>query len=105
MAPAMAAHDMFLAMVLTNAKRAEARAVTLTVDRQQTRIAMQMLDGSSTPLSAPPAEVMIKIIESLEQGQTVFESAVYSITIESMDVQRGTDNMSACISTWTMAHR
>jgi hypothetical protein len=96
---------MFLAMVLTNAKREEARALTLTVDRAEVRIDMLLLDGSSRQLSAPPSEIMIKIIETLEGGERTFESSVYSITIDAVDVQRGPDNMVAYISQWNMEHR
>jgi len=96
---------MFLAMVLTNAKREEARALTLTIDRAESRIDMLLLDGSSRQLSAPPPEIMIKIIEALETGERTFESSIFSITIDAVDVQRGPDNMVAYISQWNMEHR
>jgi hypothetical protein len=72
----MATHNMFLAMILTNAKRAEARAVLLTVDKMQPRIDMLLLDGSSQPISAPPPDILLKIIESLDKGQTEYQSSV-----------------------------
>ena len=100
----MAAHDMFLAMILANAHREEARGVMLAVEDAKSQIHMLLLDGSTQPLTAPPAEVMVKIIESLEQGQTEYRSAVFVAEIEQVDVQRSPTGMSASISTWTITH-
>jgi len=101
----MASHDSFLAMVLTNAKREEAAELTLTVEREKARIEMLLPDGSRRPLSAPPCEILIKIIESLEQGQVQFASSVYSATVEDVQVQRGVDGMVAHITRWSIEHR
>ena len=98
----MAKHDMFLAMILQNARRAEARGVMLTVDRAETRIDLLLLDGSCQPLSAPPPEIMLKIIESLERGQRDYSSSVFTATIEIVHVQRGIDNTVAHIERWNM---
>ncbi|HYG77851.1 MAG TPA: hypothetical protein VEK08_22790 [Planctomycetota bacterium] len=100
----MKTHDMFLAMVLTNAKRAEARGVMLTVDRAESRIDMLLLDGSCQPMTPPPADVLLKIIERLEQGEREFTSSVFSIVIEEVSIQRGIDNTIAHISNWSMEH-
>jgi hypothetical protein len=100
----MAAHDMFLAMILTNARREEARAIVLTVENATPQIHMLLLDGSTRPLTPPPAEILIKIIESLEQGQTDFRSSVFAVAIETVDVQRGPTGMTASISSWTIEH-
>ena len=97
-------HDMFLAMILTNAKRAEARAVVLTIDKQQSRIDMLLLDGSSQPISAPPPEILLKIIDSLDKGQTEFQSSVYSATVEQVTVSRGADGMQAHVAVWNIDH-
>lgn len=64
----MASHGKFLAMVLVNAKRQEARSVVLTVEGGNARIDMLLLDGSSTPLHAPPAEVLLGIITGLDKA-------------------------------------
>jgi hypothetical protein len=101
----MAMHDSFLAMILTNAKREEASSLTLVVDRDQPRIDMQLLDGSSRSLQPPPATVMIKIIEGLETGARTFESNVFLVTIETVHVQRGVDNIVAQIASWSIEHR
>jgi hypothetical protein len=101
----MAAAHMFLAMILTNAKREEARALTLFVEDERPGIDMLLLDGSCRQLSPPPAEIMLGIIESLEGGETLFESSVYSVTVEQVEVRRGSTSMIARISTWTVAHR
>jgi hypothetical protein len=100
----MAAHDMFLAMMLANAKREEASGIVLTVDNQASRIDMLLLDGSSKPLTPPPAEVLLKIIQILEGGQTQFRSAVFEATIEAVNVKRGPSGMAATISSWTIEH-
>jgi hypothetical protein len=100
----MAAHDMFLAMMLANAKREEARGIVLTVDNQVSRIDMLLLDGSSKQLTPPPPEILLKIIEILEDGQTQFRSSVFEATIETVKVQRGPSGMAATISSWTIEH-
>ena len=100
----MAAHDMFLAMILANARREEARGIVLIVENTTSQIHMLLLDGSSQPLTPPPAEVLIKIIESLEQGQTDFRSSVFAAGIEEVKVQRGPSGITASISSWTIEH-
>ena len=101
---------MFLAMVLTNAKRAEARAVILTVGGPGTatemhaRIDMLLLDGSSQPLSAPPATILGQIIAALEQGQRVFTASVHAATIAQVNVTRAEANKIAYISQWSIEH-
>lgn len=95
---------MFLAMVLTNAKRKEACSLTLVVDRAQPRIDMQFLDGSTQPLVPPPPEVLLQIITGLEQGQREFSSSVFAATIEDVAVQRGPDSMRAHIAAWSIEH-
>lgn len=100
----MAKHDMFLAMILQNARRAEARGVVLTVERQVSRIDMLLLDGSCRPLNAPPADILLKIIESLESGQRDFSSSVFAANIETVHIQRGAENTVAHIERWTMEH-
>ncbi|HYF51061.1 MAG TPA: hypothetical protein VEJ63_16730 [Planctomycetota bacterium] len=101
----MAAHDSFLAMILTNAKREEASSLTLVVDRDQPRIDMQLLDGSSRTLQAPPPEIMLKMIAGLEQGRMTYESSVFLVTVETVNVQRGVDNVVAHIASWMIEHR
>jgi hypothetical protein len=100
----MAMHDMFLAMVLTNAKRAEARALVFTVDPDQARIDMLLLDGSSQQLQAPPPEVIVKIIELLDEGERNFQSSVYAATVEKVQVMRGPDRVQAYVSEWSIDH-
>ena len=95
---------MFLAMLLQNARRKEARGLVLTVDRSEARIDMLLLEGSSQPLTPPPAEILMKIIESLERGQRAFSSSVFDVTIEQLTVQRGVDNTVAHISSWSIEH-
>ena len=100
----MASHGMFLAMVLANAKRQEARGVVLTVERDRPGIHMLLLDGSSQPLVAPPAEVLMQILTSLEEGQRQFSSNVYAASIEEVTVKREGEGMSAHISAWSIGH-
>jgi len=100
----MAAHDMFLAMMLANAKREEARGIVLSVDNENSRIDLLLLDGSSKPLTPPPSEVLLKIIEILEGGQTQFRSSVFEATIETINIQRGMSGIAATISSWTIEH-
>jgi hypothetical protein len=101
----MAAPKMFLAMILTNAKREEARALTLRVEHSRPAIDMMLADGGTRQLSPPPAEIMVGIIELLENGETLFESSVYSVTIEEVQVQRTDCAMIAHINNWTVEHR
>ena len=101
----MATHDMFLAMILTNARREEARALTLTVAAQKSSIEMTLADGTARTLSAPPPEVLTRIIENLAGGQTLFESSVFSVTVETVKLQREAGRLSACIFGWTIEHR
>lgn len=101
----MAAHDQFLAMILTNARREEATSLTLIVDRDAPRIDMQLLDGSSRALQAPPPEIMLRMIEGLEQGCKTYESSVFLVTVETVNVQRGVDNVVAHIASWSIEHR
>lgn len=96
---------MFLAMILTNAKREEARKLTLCVAGDEPRIEMELEDGSTRALSAPPVEVLIGIIQTLEQGKKVFESSVFSVQVETVSVRRGLTDVVACVSKWTIAHR
>lgn len=100
----MASHGMFLAMVLANAKRQEARSVVLTVEALKPRIDLLLLDGSTQALAAPPAEVLLQILVSLEEGQRQFSSSVYAAHIEKVAVQRGADSVAAHISDWSIAH-
>jgi hypothetical protein len=95
---------MFLAMLLQNARRKEARGLMLTVDRSIARIDMLLVDGSSLPLTPPPAEILMKIIENLERGERSFCSNVFDVTIEQVTVQRGVDNIVAHISDWSIEH-
>jgi len=97
-------HDMFLAMVLTNAKRAEARGVVLTIDRAEARIDMLLLDGSSQPMTPPPAEILMKIIANLERGEREFVSHVFVILIDDVTIQRGPETTVAHIAKWSMEH-
>jgi hypothetical protein len=101
----MAAPDMFLAMILTNAKREEARRLTLSVAGDKPCIEMELDDGGTRMLSAPPVEVLIGIIQTLEQGKKVFESNVFSVRIETVSVRRGPADVVACVSKWTIEHR
>jgi len=43
----MGMHDQFLAMILTNARREEARGIMLSVEDNTTRIDLLLLDGST----------------------------------------------------------
>ncbi len=100
----MASHEMFLAMILKNAQRAEAKGIVLTVDQNTPRIDMLLLDGSSQPLTSPPADVVLKMIEVLEKGQTTFRSSVFIIEIHTVQVQRGATSTHAHISAWKTTH-
>ena len=98
----MAKIDMFLAMVLANAKRVEACGLVLTVQQRNTRMDLVMADDSLQSMTAPPADVMIEIITALEGGQRDFRASVYSTLIEDVEVRRGTDGMQAYIKSWTI---
>lgn len=100
----MAAHEMFLAMILKNAQRLEAKGVLLSVDDAKPRIDMLLLDGSSQPVTPPPAGVVLKIIELLEGGQTLYRSSVFAVTIDTVQVQRGATSTHAHISAWSIEH-
>jgi len=100
----MAAHEKFLAMILANARREEASRVVLQVDNDKAEIHLLLLDGSSRPLSAPPPEILLKIIESLEKGDTDFRSSVFAATVETVSVQRGPSGILASISEWIIEH-
>ena len=100
----MAKHEMFLSMVLTNARRIEARAVVLSVDGETSRIDMLLLDGSSQPISAPPSDILLRIIEDLEDGQTQFQASVHSATVEKVNITRMSDGKIAYISQWNIEH-
>ena len=91
-------------MVLANAKRQEARGVALEVDGMQPRIELLLLDGSSQPLAAPPAEVLLEIMGALEAGQRAFKSKVFAANISEVAVQRGVGSMRARISAWSIEH-
>jgi hypothetical protein len=91
-------------MVLVNAKRQEARSVVLTVEGGNARIDMLLLDGSSTPLIAPPAEVLLGIIAGLDKGEREFSSNVYETNVQEVTIQRGTDSTRAQISRWDVGH-
>jgi hypothetical protein len=100
----MAAHDMFFAMILTNAKRREARELELTVKQAQVRIDMLLPDGSSQPLVAPPLEVLAQIIASLEQGRRQFTSTAYDAAVEEVEIKHNGEDVAARISRWTVEH-
>src|SRR5438874_1872933 len=100
----MAAHDMFFAMMLTNAKRGEARSLTLSVEGSTPAINMLLLDGSRRALTPPPADVLLRIIEALEQGERSFQSSVFTVSIEKVIVRRGTEATVALIEDWTVTH-
>ena len=100
----MAKHEMFLAMVLANARRVEAHAVQLTVENANSRIDMLLLDGSSKPISAPPPDILLKIIEDLERGKRYFQANVFTANIEEVKVARGSTSMSAYVSHWKVDH-
>ena len=95
---------MFLAMILTNARREEARGVVLTVENAKPQIVMLLLDGTCQPLTPPPSDILVKIIESLEQGQREFQSSVFAVGIDTVDIKRGPSSMVASISEWTIEH-
>ena len=98
----MSSSDMFLAMTLKNAQRAEARGLLLSVEGDRAQIHLLLGDGSSQPLQAPPAAVVLKIIEALEDGQTEFLSSVFCATVDRVRVQRGETNVVAHIERWEM---
>ena len=100
----MAAHDMFLAMILVNAKREEAQGVVLTVENSKSRIDILLLDGSSRPLTPPQPEVLVKIIDLLEDGQRAFSSSVFAVEVEAVKIQRGPSSVQASISDWSIEH-
>jgi len=100
----MSKPDMFLAMILTNAKREEAKAVCFSVEGDRSRIDLLLLDGSSRKLAAPPPEIMIQIIERLEAGERQFESAIYSVVIERVSVRRGLEALFAEVEEWSIEH-
>jgi hypothetical protein len=100
----MATHDMFLAMILANAKREESSGIILTVENSKARIDLLLLDGSSRPLTPPPPEILVKIIDRLEDGETSFSSSVFAAQIETVTVKRGPSSIQASISAWTIEH-
>ena len=95
---------MFLAMVLANARRVEARAVEFSVENSDARIDLLLIDGSSQPLSAPPAEVLLKIIDELESGKRHFQANVYTASIEEVKIARGDTSILARVSRWKIDH-
>jgi hypothetical protein len=95
---------MFLAMVLANARRQEARSVVLAVDGTRPRIEMLLADNSRQPLVAPPAEVLLGIMAKLEAGERRFSSQVFEANITGIDLQRGADGVKAHISAWSIEH-
>lgn len=100
----MASHEMFLAMILKNAQRAEAKGIVLTVDEKGPRIDMLLLDGSSRPVTSPPADVVLKMIETLEKGQTSVRSSIFIVDIDEVQVQRGATSTHAHITHWKTTH-
>ena len=101
----MSKPEMFLAMVLTNAKREEARGLLLSVELQRAKIDMLLLDGSCRQLAAPPPEILQEIIDILENGQRQFSSSVYAVTVDKVRVERGSGRIAAHISSWMIEHR
>ena len=100
----MAAHDSFLAMILANARREEAKAVVLTVENSKSRIDILLLDGSSKPLTPPPPEVLVKIMDAMEDGQRAYTSSVFAAQIEGVTFKRGPSSLQATISEWSIEH-
>jgi len=100
----MAGPGNFLAMVLVNAKRKEARSLLLAVEGENARIEMLLPDGASQPLVAPPADVLLRILGSLEDGEREFSSSVYQVSVQEVAVTRGLDSVQARISAWSMGH-
>lgn len=95
---------MFLAMILKNAQRAEAKGVALSVLESKPSIHLLLHDGSSQPVTAPPADVVMKIINCLDGGQREFRSSVFIVTIETVNVMKGGTTSVAQIMQWSIGH-
>jgi hypothetical protein len=100
----MASHEMFLTMILKNARRMEAKGVLLSVDNAKPRIDMLLWDGSSQPMTSPPADVVAKMIGVLESGQTDFRSTVFVVRVNAVQIQRENTMLAAHISAWDIQH-
>ena len=101
----MAAQEMFLAMILTNAKREEAQTVELRVDATEARIELIQSGGSRRALVAPPGEILMGLIERLEQGQREFASSVFIATVDSVQITRTPHCTQAAVSSWTITQK
>ena len=94
--------DMFMAMTLTHARRAEARGVVLAVENGEAKLDLLMWDGSCKPLAAPPPDVMAEIIAALEAGQTDFTASVHTVVVERRDIKRTSTGVVARIFAWSV---
>src|SRR5437879_4587113 len=97
-------HDTYLAMILANAKRADASALLLVAEPAPARIAMLMPDGESKPFPAPPGEIVRGLIELLEAGEREFAASVYSACVQEVEIDRAAGRLSARIGSWSIEH-
>lgn len=95
---------MFLAMIMKNAQRAEASGVALSVMETKPSIHLMLANGSTQPVTAPPADVVLKIIDCLQSGQREFRSSVFIVTIEAVNVMKGGTTNVAQITQWNIGH-
>lgn len=93
-------HGMYLAMLLSNARRAEAAALLLAAEPAPARIELLMPDGQSRPFPAPPLETVRALIELLETGERDFSANVHSARIEQVEITRAPGRLNARIDAW-----
>jgi hypothetical protein len=67
-------------------------------------IHLMLHDGSTQPVTAPPSDVVMKIITCLESGQREFRSSVFIVTIETVNVMKGGTTNVAQITQWSIGH-
>jgi hypothetical protein len=94
--------DMFLAMILTNARRADAQALIIAVEPAPCRVGMIACDGESKPFPTPPAEVLRDIIARLEAGERCFEANVHKVEVQDVEIERAPGRLHARINSWSI---
>lgn len=96
----MNSHTMYLAMLLSHARRSNASALLLAAEPAPARIEMLMPNGDSRPFPAPAPEQVRDLIVLLESGEREFSATVHTAKITDVEITRMKGRLNARIESW-----
>ena len=98
----MNSHPMYLAMLLSHARRAGAAALLIAAEPEPARIEMLLPNGATQPFPAPAAASVRDLIVLLESGEREFSATVHTAVIEDVEITRSPGRLNAKIAAWNI---